>query len=889
MSRRSRSQSRSRSRSRSRERDRRRRRSRSRDNDYHREKIDYGALLGEGGSGSSPPGFQSSNARSDFGSRTLDQRLEGLREHLLPVAALGGLLVKPQLAQGSSAVVAHDGTEASCQVLPLEADRQMRGQGRPIRRETPMQPVRPFVSFLSGGDVAFVSDPLLKKKGGLVWRVNGVTHEDGRVLQNPQDPRPQRSMMDNLGGVSDGPVKRFAVVHFVKDENSVEMPKPLVEVEPGEAVVPSNRGGGGGGDGGFEDEYAILNYKVEEEEGQVRGGDDYHRSESDDERDSSRSRKRERDDDRYQDDDNRQPQPQQHEQDRKNQDEEVNLEIPTIAIRGVTPATASKEEVESLFRRYAPTKVWEDGKRWLVEFADLEGRDSALRGLRSSCKIGYTTVTLIPHRGNMRNEAVDNSYANVRDKLLELEAEARRSVRTKLAIQVKQRILQDRFIPTLDRAMQDWIEKCIRSEGIPASEVPTKDTMVFRPPPVSRGSSIPLEPATPTIAVPSVASTPAAAATDLGEADAENVEATPKKEDIFAKIGSFKKKSAVPPPAPSAVPTPSPIPLTPVGDTIIKRSQKEKEKEVFPTEGVSAAAALAATPHLLEQYNATMYRRKPWKPDEEDSADPWEQEDDSSEEHSEESPPPLVIPSFTIGPDGMDDEDREFLKKYCDSLNTSGRSAVQVLEKFGCSRLIPIPDIKHAPKARQRLNLLAKNTTETREQTVTLGSNSRGRRVESRMESGSVALQFNQLQKRQKALKFARSSIHNWGLFAMEPIEEREMVIEYVGEVVRQKVADHREKGYEKRGIGSSYMFRVDDDTIIDATEKGNVARFTNHSCNPNCYAEVITVHGQPKIVLYALKRIERGDEVTYNYKFAPEIEKIPCYCGAADCQGSLN
>jgi hypothetical protein len=90
---------------------------------------------------------------------------------------------------------------------------------------------------------------------------------------------------------------------------------------------------------------------------------------------------------------------------------------------------------------------------------------------------------------------------------------------------------------------------------------------------------------------------------------------------------------------------------------------------------------------------------------------------------------------------------------------------------------------------------------------------------------------FNQLRVRKKQLRFARSSIHAWGLFAMERIEANEMVIEYIGEIVRQKVADYREKIYERSGIGSSYLFRIDDDTVIDATKKGNVARFINHCC----------------------------------------------------------
>jgi histone-lysine N-methyltransferase SETD1 len=96
----------------------------------------------------------------------------------------------------------------------------------------------------------------------------------------------------------------------------------------------------------------------------------------------------------------------------------------------------------------------------------------------------------------------------------------------------------------------------------------------------------------------------------------------------------------------------------------------------------------------------------------------------------------------------------------------------------------------------------------------------------------SDILKFNSLKVRKKRLKCAKSSIHDWGLFALERIEKDDMVIEYIGEVIRQQVADCREKKYEKMGIGSSYLFRVDEDTIIDATFKGNLARFINHACD---------------------------------------------------------
>ncbi|XP_007255046.3 histone-lysine N-methyltransferase SETD1B-A isoform X2 [Astyanax mexicanus] len=163
------------------------------------------------------------------------------------------------------------------------------------------------------------------------------------------------------------------------------------------------------------------------------------------------------------------------------------------------------------------------------------------------------------------------------------------------------------------------------------------------------------------------------------------------------------------------------------------------------------------------------------------------------------------------------------------------------------------------------------------------------RRLLSSFSCDSDLLKFNQLKFRKKKIRFCKSHIHDWGLFAMEPIAADEMVIEYVGQNIRQVIADMREKRYEEEGIGSSYMFRVDHDTIIDATKCGNFARFINHSCNPNCYAKVITVESQKKIVIYSRQPINVNEEITYDYKFPIEDEKIPCLCGAENCRGTLN
>ncbi|KAM0286011.1 hypothetical protein ACHAQH_001201 [Verticillium albo-atrum] len=151
---------------------------------------------------------------------------------------------------------------------------------------------------------------------------------------------------------------------------------------------------------------------------------------------------------------------------------------------------------------------------------------------------------------------------------------------------------------------------------------------------------------------------------------------------------------------------------------------------------------------------------------------------------------------------------------------------------------------------------------------------------------------FNQLKKRKKPVKFARSAIHNWGLYTEENINKDDMIIEYVGEQVRQQISEIREVRYLKQGMGSSYLFRIDENTVIDATKKGGIARFINHSCMPNCTAKIIKVDGSKRIVIYALRDIARTEELTYDYKFEREIgslDRIPCLCGTALCKGFLN
>jgi histone-lysine N-methyltransferase SETD1 len=134
---------------------------------------------------------------------------------------------------------------------------------------------------------------------------------------------------------------------------------------------------------------------------------------------------------------------------------------------------------------------------------------------------------------------------------------------------------------------------------------------------------------------------------------------------------------------------------------------------------------------------------------------------------------------------------------------------------------------------------------------------------------------------RKKKLRFGMSKIHMWGVFADEGLVKDDMLLEYRGEIIRQAVADRREVLYAKQGQ-PDYMFRIDGNTIIDATKMGSLARFVNHSCDPNCYTQIIQHDAQPKIIIYAKRDIRLGEELCYDYKFPIEEVKIPCHCGEA-------
>jgi len=134
----------------------------------------------------------------------------------------------------------------------------------------------------------------------------------------------------------------------------------------------------------------------------------------------------------------------------------------------------------------------------------------------------------------------------------------------------------------------------------------------------------------------------------------------------------------------------------------------------------------------------------------------------------------------------------------------------------------------------------------------------------------------------------ARSKIAGLGLYAARDLERGQMIVEYIGEVIRGELTDLREKRYESQNRGI-YMFRLDDYRVVDATMTGGVARYINHCCEPNCVTETVEL-ADWHIIIFANRRISRGEELSYDYKFDFEDDnKIPCLCGAKNCRKWMN
>jgi len=146
-------------------------------------------------------------------------------------------------------------------------------------------------------------------------------------------------------------------------------------------------------------------------------------------------------------------------------------------------------------------------------------------------------------------------------------------------------------------------------------------------------------------------------------------------------------------------------------------------------------------------------------------------------------------------------------------------------------------------------------------------------------------------------IKRRRSQIHGHGVFAQAPIARGEEIVEYKG---RRLTHDDANRIYaDSTDTGHTFLFTLNDDYVIDANQRGNVARWINHSCAPNAKAyRIETDAGDPRrerVVIEASRAIASGQEITYDYGIRLDqphtrrLQKIwACRCGAPRCTGTM-
>jgi SET domain-containing protein len=122
------------------------------------------------------------------------------------------------------------------------------------------------------------------------------------------------------------------------------------------------------------------------------------------------------------------------------------------------------------------------------------------------------------------------------------------------------------------------------------------------------------------------------------------------------------------------------------------------------------------------------------------------------------------------------------------------------------------------------------------------------------------------------------SAIHAAGVFTLEPISKGTLIVEYTGTRMKHDDADNL---YNERPY--TYLFGVGDGTYV--VDGYSMAMYLNHSCAPNCETEE---DEEEHVWIRALRNIEAGEELVYDYFLYDGEGEAPCTCGAAKCRGTM-
>lgn len=128
-----------------------------------------------------------------------------------------------------------------------------------------------------------------------------------------------------------------------------------------------------------------------------------------------------------------------------------------------------------------------------------------------------------------------------------------------------------------------------------------------------------------------------------------------------------------------------------------------------------------------------------------------------------------------------------------------------------------------------------------------------------------------------------------YGLRTDSDLHPNDFVYEYIGEVINEPTFRRRMLQYDHEGIKHFYFMSLNKSEFVDATKKGNLGRFCNHSCSPNCYVDKWVVGDKLRMGIFALRAVRAGEELVFNYNVDRYgAEPQPCYCGEPNCVGFI-
>lgn len=138
-------------------------------------------------------------------------------------------------------------------------------------------------------------------------------------------------------------------------------------------------------------------------------------------------------------------------------------------------------------------------------------------------------------------------------------------------------------------------------------------------------------------------------------------------------------------------------------------------------------------------------------------------------------------------------------------------------------------------------------------------------------------------------IEVRQSKLHGNGLFAACSIRAGSLIVEYVGERISKEEGQRRAAEQLSRarttGEGQVYLFELDAEYDLDGSAGANVARYANHSCEPNCEMQNLNGH----LWLVAQREIKAGEELTFDYGYdMTGYFEHPCHCGQRGCCGYI-